>query len=166
MNANVNVPKSTSSRRVARVAAVQALYQIDLSAAESADVIEEFKAHRTDRERDGVNIGDADDAWFAELVSGTASRLEEIDLAILACLDKGRTLSSLETVMRVILRSAAYEFIARADVPAKVIINEYVEVAYVFFTGNEPKFANGVLDRLAQRFRAAEIAGQSGATTR
>ena len=90
---------------------------------------------------------------------GVAVRQAEIDERLGACLDKDRTLDRLEAVLRALLRAAAYELIARVDVPAKVVISEYLDVAHAFFSGAEPGFANGVLDRLARELRSGEIQG-------
>lgn len=152
---------TTSARRAARIAAVQALYQIDVSGGSAETVIEEFVQYRRNREQDGVNMENADTEWFSLLVGGVCEQIDEIDIVLRQCLDKERTPATLETVMRALLRAAIYELNWRKDVPAKVVINEYVEVAFVFFTGNEPKFANGVLDRLAQMTRTGEVSGRT-----
>ncbi|MCW5752926.1 MAG: transcription antitermination factor NusB [Alphaproteobacteria bacterium] len=149
-------------RHAARLAAVQALYQMELAGEAAPLVIEEFVAHRLDREIEGVSIGPADQEMFAGIVRGASARREEIDAAISASLDKEREIGRLEAVIRACLRAAGHEMLERIDVPAKVIINEYVDVAKTFFTGNEPRFANGVLDRMAKQLRPAEMATGSG----
>jgi len=151
-----------STRRAARLAAVQALYQMDLGGEAAPLVVEEFIAHRLGREIEGVKARDVDTDWFADVVRGVGDRRAEVDAAIGGCLDKDREIGRLEMVMRALLRAAAYELVARIDVPARVVINEYVDVAHAFFTGNEPSFANGVLDRLARRLRADEMSGGAG----
>lgn len=149
-------------RHAARLVAVQALYQMELAGEAAPLVIEEFVAHRLDREIEGVSIGPPDQDMFADIVRGVSARRPEIDEAISGSLDKDREIGRLEAVIRACLRAAGYEMLERIDVPAKVIINEYVEVAKIFFTGNEPRFANGVLDRMAKRLRPAEMAGGAG----
>lgn len=146
-------------RHAARIAAVQALYQCEVGGEPAALIVEEFAAHRLDQELDGVTIGRTDREWFTDLVRGAAARMSEIDKLLAGCLDKDRDLARLEAIMRSCLRAAAFELLARPDVPAKVVINEYVEVARTFFTGNEPAFANGVLDRLAHQLRPGELQG-------
>lgn len=156
--------KSASLRRnkrsAARLAAVQALYQIELTGALPAAVIEEFRGHRlgVSPEDDGPSA--ADESYFSELVSGASARREEIDAAIIPLLAAGWTLVRLEAVTRAMLRAGGFELLARGDVPARVVIDEYMQIAHAFFSGKEPAFVNGVLDRLARRFRPDEIDGQ------
>jgi N utilization substance protein B len=144
-------------RTVARLAAVQALYQIDLSDAKPDAVIAEFVKHRLGREVDGQNYGEADAALFADIVRGTAARREDLDRAISDILTPDWPLARLETVLRAILRAGAYELLARPDVPARVAISEYLDVAHAFYAGKEPGLVNGVLDRLAHRLRPGDL---------
>lgn len=144
-------------RTVARLAAVQALYQIDLSAAKPEAVIAEFVKHRLGREVDGQNYGEADAALFADIVSGVAARQDDLDRTISSVLTPDWPLARLETVLRAILRAGAYELVARPDVPARVAISEYLDVAHAFYAGKEPGLVNGVLDRLAHRLRPGDL---------
>jgi N utilization substance protein B len=150
-------------RRNARLAAVQALYQIELSEipAESRDpierVIREFARYRLGQDIDGEQLGEADEALFADLVRGATQRRAEIDAAIARALTPEWPLERLETILRAILRAGAYELLARPDVPARVVISEYLEVAHAFFAGKEPSLVNGVLDRLGRVLREAEL---------
>lgn len=146
-------------RSAARLAAVQALYQIELAGASAQRVIEEFVAQRLGREIEGDRYNDADADWFADVVRGVDLRRAEIDERLGRCLDKERTLDRLEAILRAILRAAAYELLARVDVPAKVVISEYLDVAHAFFAGAVASFANGVLDRLARELRGGEFQG-------
>ena len=152
-------------RTVARLAAVQALYQIDLSGAKPEAVIAEFVKHRLGREVDGQNYGEADAALFADIVRGTTARCEDLDRAISGVLTPDWPLARLETVLRAILRAGAYELLARSDVPARVAISEYLDVAHAFYAGKEPGLVNGVLDRLAHRLRPGDLdeGGDGGA---
>lgn len=150
-----------SKRSLARLAAVQALYQIELTGAEPAAVVAEFAAHRFGREIDGDRYAEADGAFFSDLVGGGSERRADIDGAISAALPADWPLERLESVLRAILRAGAYELLARRDVPARVAINEYVEIAHAFFSGKEPGMVNGVLDRLARTLRPDEL-GRSG----
>jgi len=152
-------------RTVARLAAVQALYQIDLSDAKPETVIAEFVTHRLGREVDGQNYGEADAALFADIVRGTAARRDDLDRAISDILTPDWPLARLEMVLRAILRAGTYELLARPDVPARVAISEYLDVAHAFYAGKEPGLVNGVLDRLAHRLRPADLdeGGDGGA---
>jgi N utilization substance protein B len=152
-------------RSAARLAAVQALYQIELCGAKPEAVIAEFVKHRLGREIDGDNYGEVDAELFADIVAGTAARGEALDRAISAALTPDWPLARLETVLRAILRAGAYELMARSDVPARVAISEYLDVAHAFFAGKEPGLVNGVLDRLAHELRPGDLAeGRDGPT--
>jgi len=154
-------PPAAGKRSLARLAAVQALYQIDLGGADPAEVIAEFAAHRLGREIEGDRYGDADRAFFATLVNGARERGAEIDAALAAALPMDWPLERLERVLRAILRAGAFELLALHDVPAPVVINEYLEIAHAFFGGKEPGMVNGVLDRLARTLRSEELSGSA-----
>jgi len=151
-------------RSNARLAAVQALYQIDLSGSPPAAVIAEFRKHRLGHEIDGDQYGEADTALFGDIVEGTVARLPDLDRAISSALTPDWPLERLETVLRAILRAGTYELLARGDVPARVAISEYLDVAHAFFTGKEPGLVNGVLDRLAHVLRPGDLEGGGGET--
>jgi len=149
-------------RSVARLLAVQALYQIELSNIEAgggagADaVIAEFVKHRLGQEIEGENYGEADRALFVDIVRGASARQGELDGMISSALSEEWPLHRLETILRAILRAGAYELLGRADVPPRVVISEYLDVAHAFFAGKEPGMVNGVLDRLARVLRQDE----------
>ncbi len=147
----------TRRRSVARLAAVQALYQIDLSGAKPEAVIAEFLKHRLGREIDGEHYGEADTALFGDIVRGTVEHQADLDRAISAALTPDWPLDRLETVLRAILRAGAYELMARGDVPARVAISEYLDIAHAFFAGKEPGLVNGVLDSLAHVLRPGDL---------
>jgi len=142
------------ARSVARLAAVQALYQMEVSNAGVEAVIREFTEHRFDRDVEGITLASADEAFFAELVRGVVARQREVDVAIVKRLAQGWRLERLDATVRAILRAGAYELEHRADVPTEVVIDEYVEIAKSFFEGPEPGFVNGALDGVAQDVRA------------
>lgn len=146
-----------SRRTLARLNAVQAFYQMGIEEQSANDIVEEFLTHRLGAEIDDVQFKDSDKALFKDLVIGAKERIEEIDAKIEAVLDKDRTIGRLELVLQATLRVAVYELLARIDSKAKVIITEYVGIARTFFTGNEPSFVNGVLDRLARSIRPEEF---------
>ena len=145
------------ARSAARLAAVQALYQMEISGTPGESVIEEFREHRFGAEGEGAAIGDADDGHFVNIVRGVVAKQGEIDTLLDAQLSADWKITRIDSILRALMRAAAYELLARADIPAKVIVNEYVDIAGDFFTGDEPKFANGVLDKLARKLRAAEF---------
>ncbi|PWR23713.1 transcription antitermination factor NusB [Zavarzinia compransoris] len=146
------------ARSAARLAAVQALYQIEVTGRPAVGVIKEFVAHRLGAELDeGEKLHDADQDFFGDLVRGATERRAEIDDLIAPALTADWPLDRLDSILRATLRIAVYEFLARVDVPAKVVINEYLDVAHAFFAGSEPAFANGVLNTLARRLRPAEF---------
>jgi N utilization substance protein B len=152
-------PRGIGRRRsVARLAAVQALYQLEANPeAEPEAVVREFARHRFGHEIDGDQLAEADPALFADIVRGAADDRERLDSDISAALTPDWPLARLDSVLRAILRAGAYELLHRPDVPPRVSISEYTAIAYAFFTGKEPGLANGVLDRLARALRAEEL---------
>lgn len=149
--------ESARARSASRLAAVQALYQMELSGTGVSSVIREFQDHRLGAEIDGAEYRHADPDFFADLVQGVVSRQMDIDAEVNGRLAEGWRLPRLDSILRALLRAAAYELMARDDVPARVVIDEYVDVAHAFFEGAEPGFVNGVLDRIARHLRAAEF---------
>jgi N utilization substance protein B len=151
-----------SRRRAARLAAVQALYQIDVTGAPAQAVLDEFHRHRLDRDNEGRALGEADRGLFAAVVRGTWSRREDIDGMLSAALVASWPLDRLDATLRAILRAGTYELLTQAEVPVRVVINEYVDLAHAFFGGKEPGMVNGILDRLARRLREHEMQGDHG----
>ena len=138
------------ARRTARLGAVQALYQMELAGVGAEEVAEEFIAHRFDEA-----VADID--FFKTIVEGVPLHQAEIDKAIAACLSENWSLTRVDSILRAILRAAGFELVGRRDVPAKVVIDEYVGIAHDFFAGDEPGFVNAALDRMARRKRAKEF---------
>jgi N utilization substance protein B len=151
--------RSGSRRRsVARLTAVQALYQLELNrGADPEAVVREFSRHRFGQEIDGDQYGEADPALFSDIVRGVAAGQEQLDAMISSVLTEEWPLPRLDSVLRAILRAGVYELAHRRDVPPRVSISEYTAVAHAFFAGKEPGLANGVLDRLGRTLRAAEM---------
>lgn len=147
------------ARTNARLAAVQALYQMEASGAGVEGVIAEFRKHRLGGDIDGRLLHEADDDFFAELLRGVVRLQIRIDPMIERRLAKSWTLARLDATARAILRAAAYEFIHRTDIPARAIINEYIEIANAFFGDEDPRFINAVLDATARDLRAEEFTG-------
>jgi transcription antitermination protein NusB len=140
-------------RHAARIAAVQALYQMELSGGDPDEVIAEFVAYRL---RDEAAQAAIDLDLFTDLVRGVTAARAETDALIGEALDKDRSIGRLEVLMRAILRAGAYELTARDDIDAALTISEYVAVADAFFNEREPALVNAVLDRIAR-----SLAGRS-----
>ena len=145
------------SRSQARLAAVQALYQMDLAETDLAAVIEEFKAHRLGLDAGHATAAQADPEHFERVLQGVVAGQREIDPLIEKQLAQGWRLARIDSILRAILRAATFELTGLADIPARVIISEYIEVAHAFFEGDEPKVVNGVLDGLARKLRSGEL---------
>jgi len=154
---------SREARSGARLSAVQALYQMDLARTDLNQVIHEFSELRTDGADtgDGVVIATADRTFFAEIVRGVVRLQSTIDPEVDAQLAKGWRLARVDSILRQTLRAALFELIDRPDVPTRVVINEYIEIGKAFFDGDEPRVINGVLDQLAQKFRAGDVKPRS-----
>ena len=142
-----------AQRRAARLAAVQALYQMELSGASSADVTEDFRAGRLPREETGPAEAEPNPELFALLVENAVNRQTTIDRAIARRLSAGWRLERIDSVARAILRAGVTE-LERTDTPKAVVIDEYVELAKSFFDGPEPGFINATLDACAKDVRA------------
>ncbi len=151
-NSNSPAPKS-QARSVARLAAVQALYQQHMEKTALAKLLDEFHQHRLGREIEDDQYADAEVDFFDDVVSGVDARRAEIDELLESKLAEGWTVARLDKTMLQILRSGAYELLARNDVTKKTIITEYVDVAHAFFDSKEAKFVNGVLDAVARTVR-------------
>jgi transcription antitermination protein NusB len=141
------------ARTVARLAAVQALYQMEIAGTGSEAVIREFCDHRFDADLEGERMAAADEAFFAEVVRGVVAAQKDIDGAIAHRLAEGWRLERIDATLRAILRAGSFELMRRPDIPTEVAIDEYVEVAKSFFEGPEPGVANGVLDGIARDVR-------------
>ncbi len=146
------------ARSVARLAAVQALYQMEVSSVGAEAIIREFSEHRFDRglpneSGEDMTLAQADEAFFADLVRGVVKHQKRIDSAVVKRLATGWKLDRLDATVRAILRAGAYELSHRADVPTEVVIDEYVDLAKSFFEGPEPGFVNGALDAVAKDVR-------------
>ena len=144
------------ARSAARLGAVQALYQMDVAGTPLEDVVAEFKTYRLGRDIEGEEIVAGDAAHFEDLVRGVLREQREIDTHVNRSLAKGWALARVDSTLRAILRAGAYELRRCKDVPVKVVINEYVDIAHAFFEGDEPGVVNAVLDRMAKEVRPSE----------
>ncbi len=150
-------PSASVARSASRLGAVQALYQMDIGGSELADVLADYGAGRLGTEFDDGQCGEADYGFLKAIVEGVVEDQVLIDTKVNECLAKGWTLARLEATSRAILRAGGFELMFREDVPPKVAISEYVEVAKAFFSGSEPGFINASLDALARKRRAEEL---------
>lgn len=148
------------ARRASRLAAVQAIYQMELTGVDAEAVASEFIEHRFEREPEMRDAGPGDEEFFGAIVRGVPQHQVEIDRSIAKCLAADWRLERVDSILRAILRAGAFELIARRDVPAKVVIDEYLEISHAFFNADEPGFVNAVLDKLAHRKRAPEFGEQ------
>ena len=153
-------PNRASSRSVARLAAVQALYQMDMTGIDLNEVIAEFEAYRLGKEIEDCQYCDAEAAFFRDLVEGVVREQRQIDPLIDKQLAEGCRLTRVDSILRAILRAGGYEILDREDVPARVTISEYVDIAHAFFSDEEPKVVNGILDQIGRKARPAEFAKQ------
>lgn len=146
--------KPANQRGAARLAAVQALYQMDIGGTGVLEVVAEYEEHRLGQELDGDTYLKADPSWFRSIVSGVVRDQQKIDPLIRSSLQESWPLSRLDSTLRAILRAGTFEVLERKDVPIPVIVTEYVEIAQAFFDGEEPKIVNAVLDRIAKQIRS------------
>ncbi|WP_137132953.1 transcription antitermination factor NusB [Rhizobium sp. FY34] len=145
--------KPANQRGAARLAAVQALYQMDIGGTGVLEVVAEYEAHRLGQELDGETYLKADPSWFRSIVAGVVRDQTKIDPLLRASLLESWPLSRIDSTLRAILRAGTFEIVERKDVPVAVIVTEYVEIAQAFFEGEEPKIVNAVLDRIAKQVR-------------
>jgi len=143
----------------ARLAAVQGLYQMDLTGARPPMVLFEFSLRGMAPELDakGIQTPEMDRARFEKLVRGVAEQRDSLDAMLVTALPVEWPLERLDSVMRAILRAGIFELRHMSDVPARVVIDEYVDIAHAFFGGKEPAMINGVLDHLAHELRPPEF---------
>jgi N utilization substance protein B len=152
--------RKANRRGAARLAAVQALYQMDLAGTGIEEILAQFESHWIGREVEGAQYLPAEAAFFRDIVVGVVREQRRLDPLIDAALARGWPLTRIETVLRAVLRAGAYELDHRKDVPARVIVSEYVDVAHAFVEGDETGMINAVLDQLAREMRAPEFRGQ------
>jgi len=149
--------RAANQRGAARLGAVQALYQMDVGGCSLPAVIAEFEAHRLGRELEGMQLRAADMPFFRALVTGVVKAQRRIDPIVHAALPPTWPLTRIDLTLRAILRCGVFELTERRDVPGRVVISEYVDIAKAFFAGDEPGLVNGVLDRVAHDCRPEEF---------
>jgi transcription antitermination protein NusB len=154
-----NEERKANKRGAARLAAVQALYQMDLAGTGINEIMAQFEKHWLGGEIEGVQYRPAEPAYFRDIVEGVLREQKQLDPQIDAALARGWPLKRIETILRAVLRAGTYELAHRADVPARVVTAEYADVASAFVDKEETGMVNAVLDQLAHELRAAEFAG-------
>jgi len=150
--------KQANKRGVARLLAVQALYQMDIAGTGVLETAGEYENFRLNKEIDGIQYLAADPQWFRAVIAGVVEEQKLLDPMIRSALPGAWPLSRLDSTLRAVLRAGLWELNNRKDVPVAVIVSEYIDIAKAFFDGEEPKITNAVLDRLAYKLRPEEKA--------
>lgn len=150
-------PQKANRRGAARLAAVQALYQMDIAGTGLNDILAEFESHWIGREVEGEQYLPAEAAFFRDIVRGVLDDQHRLDRMIDDALSKGWPLQRIEAILRAALRAGAYELDRRRDIPARVVVKEYADVAAAFVGRDETGLVNAVLDQIARQLRAEEF---------
>jgi N utilization substance protein B len=156
-NAAPRDERKANRRGAARLAAVQALYQMDIAGTGLNDILAEFERHWIGREVEGNQYLPAEEAFFRDVVGGVVREQRTLDPVIDAALAQGWPLKRIEAILRAVLRAGAFELTHRLDIPARVVVSEYVDVANAFVERDETGLVNAVLDQIARQLRAAEF---------
>ncbi|MGH6994222.1 MAG: transcription antitermination factor NusB [Stellaceae bacterium] len=151
--------RKANKRGAARLAAVQALYQMDVAGTGLNEILAEFESHWIGREVEGAQYLPAEAAFFRDIVSGVVREQRALDPLIDQALAARWPLKRIETILRAALRAGAYELDHRRDVPGRVVVSEYADVAAAFVEREETGMVNAVLDQLARQMRGEEFAG-------
>ena len=149
--------KKANRRGAARLAAVQALYQMDIAGAGINDVFAEFESHWIGGEVEGDKYLPAEAAFFRDIVSGVVRDQTRLDPLIDDALSRGWPLKRIDAILRAVLRAGAYELEHRKDIPGRVVVSEYVDVANAFVDREETGMVNAVLDQIGRQFRPDEF---------
>jgi N utilization substance protein B len=149
--------RRANRRGAARLAAVQALYQMDVAGSGINEILAQFETHWLGGEVEGAQYRPAEAEFFRDIVGGVLREQKALDPLIDAALAGGWPLKRIEAVLRAVLRAGTYELACRPDVPVRVVMSEYVDVAGAFLDRDETGMVNAVLDQLARQLRAAEL---------
>ena len=153
---NKTEKRFANKRGAARLAAVQALYQMDLSGSGILETAAEYETFRLGKEVDGEQYLDADPAWFRGILSGVVTQQAKLDPLVKQALIEGWPLSRLDSTLRAILRAGAWELLNKKDIPVAIVVSEYLDIAHAFYEGGEElRMVNAVLDRVAKEVRSA-----------
>jgi N utilization substance protein B len=154
--------RGTPQRSAARLAAVQALYQMEIAGAGLNEILAEFESHWLGQEVEGAQYQPAEAGFFRNVVQGFLREQRKLDPLIDHALSQGWPLKRIEAVLRAVLRAGVYELAHRSDVPSRAVISEYVDVARAFVDEGETAMINAVLDQLARQLRADEFEQAAG----
>jgi transcription antitermination protein NusB len=154
---SANEARKANKRGAARLAAVQALYQMDLAGTGLNEIVAEFESHWLGSEVEGAQYRPAEAGFFRDIVAGVVREQTRLDPQIDAALARGWPLKRIEAILRAVLRAGCYELACRRDVPARAVMSEYVDVASAFVDDNETGMINAVLDQLARQARPDEF---------
>ena len=157
-----NKGQGQDSRRQARLAAVQALYQVELGEMSADGVVTEFLQYRLEETIDGVQLGRIDRGLFGDLVKGVVAHRDDLVASLSGTLAEGWSFDRLERLLQIIMMCGLFELAHRPGTPARTAIHEYVDLAKAFFDDREPRMVNGVLDHLARALRPEEIGHRPG----
>jgi N utilization substance protein B len=160
-DAEAQATRKANKRGAARLAAVQALYQMDLAGTGFNEIVAEFESHWLGGEVEGAQYMPAEAAYFRDIVGGVLREQKKLDPLIDAALNRGWPLKRIEAILRAVLRAGAYELACRPDVPARVVTAEYVDVAAAFVDDEETGMVNAVLEQIGRQLRVAEFSGGS-----
>ncbi len=149
--------RKANRRGAARLAAVQALYQMDVGGTGINEVLAEFESFWIGSEVEGEQYLPAEGAFFRDVVSGVLRDQKELDPLIDDVLSRGWPLARVEAILRAVMRAGAYELQHRKDIPGRVIISEYVDVAHAFVERDETGMVNAVLDQIGRQYRPDEF---------
>ncbi len=142
--------RPANQRSAARLAAVQALYQMDVGRQSLEDTLAQFQVHHLGREIEGEQYLPADADFFRQIVAGVTKSQLDIDPMIDDALADGWPVTRIDATLRAILRAASFELLRRRDIPTGVVISEYVDIARAFYEDEAPRLVNGVLDAIAR----------------
>ena len=154
--------RKANKRGAARLAAVQALYQMEVAGAGLNEILAQFESHWLGREVEGAQYLPAEAAFFRDIVSGVVREQRKLDPLIDEALAKSWPLKRIGAILRAALRAGAYELEHRRDVPARAVVAEYADVAAAFVERDETGMVNAVLDQLARQLRAGEFGRAAG----
>lgn len=155
--------RPANQRSAARLAAVQALYQMDVGRQSLEDTLAQFTVHHLGQEIEGEQYLPADADFFRQIVTGVIKHQLDIDPSIDNTLDRGWPMARIDATLRAILRAATFELLRRKDIPAGAVISEYVDVARAFYEDDAPALVNGVLDAIAKHANRDNLDGAKSA---
>lgn len=154
--AKAKKPRRAEARGLARLLAVQALYQMDLSGDDATDVLSDVEWRNQTYGPTDFDPENADTEFLEKLVLGVVEDQESVDRLIAEFLPDPWPLDRLDSTLRAIFRAAGFELLSLNDVPPAVIISQYLDVAHAFFSGDEPGLLNGALESMARRARGSD----------